>query len=405
MKKPRMLFVSPEFPWPPRSGGCLRTFPMLEFLARRCELCCVTYAEGEPEPAAVGKLRSMVSQLIVLPLRLHRRTTLARYARNSKRMLRFVPPLVDRFSEPPARQRLNALLRDNFDMVWLEHLWVAPYVASVATTARKVIDVHNVESDLFRQHRSTFQHRPEQLGYFVFEKAARRIEQRYLPSFNHVLAVSAEDKQLLARDCPPDKIHVVANAVQVPPFLFSEAPNGKTLYFAGGLDYPPNRLAVLWFHQHVWPTIRARVPDARWIIVGACPELLDSGIHQDPQIIVAGRVETTAPYLNASSVIIVPLTLGGGTRFKILEAWAAAKPVISTSAGARGLAAHHGDNILIADTEQEFGAGVLRLLADPALRSQLGKRGWETVQEHYSLQRLQQRVELILQGEGASQCE
>ena len=396
MKKPRMLFVSPEFPWPPRSGGCLRTFPILEFLAQHCELHCVTFAEREPEPEAARKLRSMLAELTVLPLRPHRRTTLPRYVRNTVRMVRFVPPLVDRFAEPASRRQLSALLKGNFDLVWLEHLWLAPYVAEIGPQATKILDAQNVESDLFRQLRKAYRHWPEQVGYYVFEKAARRIEQRYLPSFDQVLAVSPEDKQLLSRDCPPERIHVVPNAVQVPPLALPETSSGKTLYFAGGLDYPPNRLAVLWFHQQVWPMIRNRLPEAKWIIVGACPELLNSGIHRDPQIVLAGRVETTAPYLNSSAVAVVPITLGGGTRVKILDAWAAGKAVLSTSAGAQGLEIRHGDNIWIADTPEEFGRGALQLLSDSTLRAQLGKRGWETVQDHYSLPRLHERLEAVL---------
>ncbi len=405
MKKPRTLFVSPEFPWPPRSGGCLRTFSILEFLAQHCELHCVTYAERAPEPEAERSLRSMLADLTVLPLRPHRRATLPRYGRNILRMLRFIPPLVHRFAETASRQRLNALLRGNYDLVWLEHLWLAPYVASIGSHATKVLDAHCVESDLFRQLRKAYRYRPEQVGYYVFEKAARRIEQRDLPFFDHVVAVSPEDKQLLSRDCPPDRIHVVPSSVAVPPLPVAERTNGKTLYFAGGVDYPPNRLAVLWFHQHVWPIIRNRVPEAKWIIVGAAPELLNSGMQRDPRIVLAGRVESTAPYLDSSTLVVAPLTVGGGTRLKILAAWAAGKPVISTSAGAQGLVARHGDNIWIADTPQEFSAGVLRLLSDPALRRQIGKRGWETAEEHYSLQRLRQQLTGVLQAlSGARSC-
>jgi glycosyltransferase involved in cell wall biosynthesis len=119
-------------------------------------------------------------------------------------------------------------------------------------------------------------------------------------------------------------------------------------------------------------------------------------VRYDPHIVLAGRVEKTDPYLHPSSVVVVPLNLGGGTRFKILEAWAAGKAVVSTAKGAAGLAALQGDNIWIADNPLEFADAVVRLLSDSSLRANLGRRGRDTVQEHYSWERLQECLEAAL---------
>ena len=394
--KLRMLFVSPEFPWPPVGGGSLRTRSLLRCLGAHFDIHCVTFAQVAPSQKDMEALHCYAAQITVLPLRFHRRTTLQRYARNIGRALRFVSPLVDRFSEPDVRRALRALLEERVDWVWLEHLWLAPYVPSVRHSATKVMDVHNVESDFYRQFRKASRDLLHRLGYFVFEQAAGRIERQYLRFFDRILAVSEEDRQLLARHCPSEKIFVVPNAVNVLPLPTEEDTTGQILYFAGRLDYPPNRDAVLWFYRWVWPVIRSRLPEARWWIVGAYPELLGKEVLQDSHIVLAGQVEKTEPYLRPSSVAIVPLRVGGGTRFKILEAWAAGKSVISTAKGAEGLAAHHGENIWIADGPEEFSGAVLRLLSDASLRARLGRKGWETVQEHYSSECLRERVEAIL---------
>lgn len=394
--KPRMLFISPELPCPAVSGGSLRTLSLLRVLAPRFEIHCVTFAEAEPNRKDIETLRSHVAEVTVLPLEHHRRTTLARYGRNSRRALKFVPPLVDRFAEPALRRGLGALLANNVDWVWLEHLWLAPYVTSVRRSATTVMDVHNVESDYYRQLCRTARHPLEQLGYYVFERAARRIERRYLPCFDRVVAVSEEDRRLLARDCAAEKILVVPNAVRLTPLPAPDNAPGYMLYFAGRLDYPPNRAGVLWFYHRVWPLIRSRLPEVRWCIVGACPELLEPALRRDPGIVLAGRVEQTDPYLRPSSLAVVPLGIGGGTRFKILEAWAAGKAVVSTAKGAEGLAVRHGDNIWIANTPEEFSNAVLHLLSDSGLRARLGSRGWETLREQYSWERLQERLEAAL---------
>lgn len=394
--KPRMLFVSPEFPCPPLSGGCLRTFSVLNSLAPHFEIHCVTFAEIEPPQKNVDMLRSCVAEISLLPLRPQRRTTLRRYLRNAGRALRFVPPLVDRFSDRESRRALAALLENHVDWVWLEHLWLAPYVASVGDSAVKVLDVHNIESDFYRQMRQATHNPLIRLGYYVFEKAARRIEHLFLPSFDFIVAVSEQDRQVLARHCPAEKILIAPNAVALPPLATDGGFPSYALYFAGRLDYPPNRKAVLWFHEQVWPALRSRLPDAKWCIVGAFPEVIRPRVGGDSGIVLAGQVENTEGYLRSSSLAIVPVHSGGGTRFKILEAWAAGKAVISTAKGAEGLSAQHGENIWIADTPREFTDAVVRLLSDSDLRARLGRKGWETVREHYSLERLQERLESLL---------
>ena len=394
--KRRLLFISPEIPCPPVSGGRLRTLSLLRWLACDFEIHGVTFAEGRPAEESLEMLRPYLTKITVLPLQPHRKTKLQRYARNAMRVLRFVPPLVDRFAEPLARRQLARLLGNQADWVWLEHLWLAPYVESIPPSATKVLDVHNVESDFYHQLGQSAPSPFERLGYRVFERAAAKIERRYLASFDRILAVSPEDRDLLAQSCPPHKICIVPNAVGLGPPPVDNGFPGHALYFAGTLEYAPNRTAVTWFYQQVWPQVQNSLRDVRWTIVGAHPELLDSTIRRDPNIILAGQVEGAEPYLRTCQLALVPLTIGGGTRFKILEAWTAGKAVVSSSQGAKGLACQHGDNIWIANSSQEFRDAVLRVLGDRHLQARLGRRGWETVRDHYSLEQLAFRLETAL---------
>ncbi len=387
--KERMLFVSPEFPFPAMSGGCLRTLSLLECLARRFRIHCVTFAQTPPDAHQLQMVSSLVDEVTVLPLEVHPRTPFRRYTRNFIRALRFVPPLVSRFAERPARLALTALLEQGWDWVWLEHLWLAPYVRNINGRARKVLDVHNIESEFYAQLRGASHNPLDLLGYYVFEQAARRIEQRYLECFDRVLAVSEKDRRSLERDCSPDKILMVPNAIALGPPPKIEEPSDCALYFAGRLDYYPNFEGVLWFHDRVWPLIRSHTPAVKWYVVGASPELLAQRMDpSDGHIVLAGPVAKTDVFLHSSSVAIVPLRLGGGTRFKILEAWAAGKSVVSTTKGAEGLLVRDGENICLADTPEEFSNAVLRLLQDQPLRTSIGRNGRETVEKHYSAEGL-----------------
>ena len=203
---------------------------------------------------------------------------------------------------------------------------------------------------------------------------------------------------MLARDCSAERIFVVPNAVQPVSLRVNPAADSDTLYFAGRLDYPPNRQAILWFSKRVWPLIQSRMPKARCQILGACPERLGIELRRSPNMIIAGQVEEIEPFVAQSSVAIVPVVSGGGTRFKVLDAWAAGKAVVSTTKGAEGLAARHGENIWLADEPQEFADSVVRLLRDPELRAVLGRNGRKTVEDRYSLERLQESLDAALLG-------
>jgi glycosyltransferase involved in cell wall biosynthesis len=153
--------------------------------------------------------------------------------------------------------------------------------------------------------------------------------------------------------------------------------------FFGALDYYPNHDAVLHLLRSAWPPIAARHPDARLVIVGQKPppEIL---AFRGPRVEVTGRVDDVRPHLAAAAVTIAPLRVGGGTRFKILEAMAMGRPVVSTTLGAEGIEAAPGRHLLIADDDASFAAAVGRVLDDAPLADELGRAGRALVEERYS---------------------
>ena len=145
--------------------------------------------------------------------------------------------------------------------------------------------------------------------------------------------------------------------------------------------------AVRFFRREVWPRLRERWPGLVWRLVGKNPEAVPRSPRGDPRIEVVGPVEDAVAELARSRVAVVPLLSGSGTRLKILEAWAAGLPVVSTTLGAEGLPVRDGENVLLADGAESFAAAVTRLLACTSIRGKLGDAGrlllekeftWET---------------------------
>jgi glycosyltransferase involved in cell wall biosynthesis len=138
-----------------------------------------------------------------------------------------------------------------------------------------------------------------------------------------------------------------------------------------------------YFCREILPKVQQHVPDAKLYIVGAEPTAALRKLHNGQSIIVTGRVDDIRPYIARSSVYVVPLRLGAGIRGKIMEAWASRKPVVATTISAAGLVRKHEENILIADTTEEFVEAILRLFGDPVLRAKLGENGLNTCRQEY----------------------
>jgi glycosyltransferase involved in cell wall biosynthesis len=161
----------------------------------------------------------------------------------------------------------------------------------------------------------------------------------------------------------------------------------EVVVFSGNMEYHPNLAAVAFFRKQVWPILRERWPGLVWRLVGKNPEAVRRYTQGDRRIEVTGPVDDVVKELARARVAVVPLLSGSGTRLKILEAWAAELPVVSTTVGAEGLPVIDGETALLADGAADFASAVTRLLTCSELRRNLGQAGrllldkeftWET---------------------------
>ena len=152
--------------------------------------------------------------------------------------------------------------------------------------------------------------------------------------------------------------------------------------FSGNMEYHPNTAAAHFFAEFVWPILREREPELVWRLVGKNPQVLK--LPRDPRIQLTGAIEDALPLLAGAKAAVVPLLSGSGTRFKILEAWAAGTPVISTTVGAEGLDAVPNEHLLIADGASQFAHAVLSVLYEDGLASRLARAGRELYESRFT---------------------
>ena len=348
------LFLSPEAPVAGSGGGGLRSASLLEYLRGKYSV-----------------------EVIGFDLAPHSKAIPARILRNATRMVRGVPPLFDRYSG--YEDQFEARLRGRqFDLGVIEHFWCASYAPLMRRHCKMlVLDLHNVESDLARTHARAARW-PSSWASERFADAYERLEREWVPQFDIVLVTSEED----ARRVEHSRVIVYPNALpQIPcPSLAEE----NCIVFSGNLEYHPNMEAVRWFRTAIWPRIRESAPGLEWRLVGKNPEAVARWTSGDDRIRVVGPVEDAVAEIAGAKVAVVPLLSGSGTRFKILEAWAAERAVVSTSIGAAGLGAIDGQHLLIRDDEEAFADAVVRLLVDDTRREALGRAGRELYVERFT---------------------
>ncbi|HEY7425432.1 MAG TPA: glycosyltransferase family 4 protein [Gemmataceae bacterium] len=180
-------------------------------------------------------------------------------------------------------------------------------------------------------------------------------------------------------------VRLVPNAVDCA--AYDSLPTGRrpgppVLLYVGAMSWAPNASAACFLASELLPKVRRQFPDIRLRIVGRNPTTEVEALRHLAGVEVTGTVESMIPHLEEAHALVVPLEAGGGTRLKILEAFAAGLPVVSTPVGCEGLGVTHGEHLLVADREQ-FAENVLALLADERLGTQLAARARALVREQY----------------------
>jgi glycosyltransferase involved in cell wall biosynthesis len=347
----RALILLPEAPYPVIGGGPLRTASIIEALAPQFQLTAIHYQlAGDPDPATLYPPH-LLHQSHTLPLPQHDKSTLPKILRNLKRALRGIPPLVDRFAghEAALQQILN---NQHYDLIWVEHFWAATYAPLLKQHASKlVLNLHNIEHAYYDSlaatsplhHRPLFQH---------FAKNARGYEAQLLPHFHLLLTTSEQDKARIEHP----QIHVLPNTI--PWHDLPAQPRSESIVFTGNFAYTPNQQALHWFLENCWADLLKQKPNLRLRLVGKEIQYAHSS---HPNIDYIGPVPDAIEEIAKSRLAIVPLLSGSGTRLKILEAWAAGTPVVSTSLGAEGLEATPGQHLIIANSHHSFTKSVLEL--------------------------------------------
>jgi glycosyltransferase involved in cell wall biosynthesis len=363
---------------PVHSGGDIRSYNIARQLAVQHDLTFFSYYDGEPDPAYEKVLREHFPAAVCLCTRERRHTPFRRGLDYVARLSHPAPYAVSRFASRAVESQLKSWYAEqSFDVAVCDFLDAAvnfPKELNIPT----VLFQHNVESEIWRRHATNDSIRIKRFVYGLEFSKMRCYEEEIVRRFDHVIAVSERDKRLMSAWIDARRLSVVPTGVDTEQFRPGPklGEQNPLVLFVGAMDWEANMDGVEYFCREIWPGILATIPNARLRIVGRNPGTRVQRLASR-SVEVTGRVPSVVEHLREAAVVVVPLRVGGGTRIKIYEAMAMGKAVVSTSVGAEGLDVLHEQNILIADTSQDFSKSVLTLLQNEGARSRLERAAAE----------------------------
>jgi polysaccharide biosynthesis protein PslH len=413
----RTLIITSQSPFPAMSGGALRCWQIVNTLQPISQVGVFHIAlSGTPSTTTAQRPENLAFYQMAI-VETHGYT---KRSQRWKHLLHCVLHQSDLYADshytPAIAQQLTAALKTyQPDYVIFEELWVYRYLPIVQQHGCKVIyDAFNVEStlqaDIFHQQSPKRRLRDrinDQLRLHLLAQSERYFTQQV----DQVWACSHSDAQQLQqiRGSHPT-VACIPNAVNSHDYRsiardrqLQSSPRAKILIFTASFSYAPNVTAAHWLIDEIFPQVQALHPDSQLFLVGASPSpSMEAAAMHNSNIHIPGRVPDMRPYLAQSTIAIVPLKQGGGTRLKILEAFASRLPVISTTKGAEGINAEPNRHLMLGDTTAELVAAIDQLWRSPTIADAIADAAYDLVEQDYSWGAITQRLAQLIQPSGRS---
>jgi len=392
----RILFITERVPFPLHSGNAILTWHTLDHLAGAHDIDLVAYPSTAREDDGIsGRLRTSV---LVPPPR-----------RSGRRLRQFASLLTKQGAIEALwrdRQYLEAvsrrLAREAYDAIVVDHLrmgWTLPAVLGGRRSAKVIFRSHNCESDVRRQYAREWGSGIAGLALKLEERKTRAYEERVVRGVDAVIAITPEDAEL-HRGQGAKRVFVAPPGFDAPAHaddICGAQKVPRTIVLMGSFDYLAKEINALFLLKRVFPRVRACVPDATLLLVGAGPSArLRRVARTIDGVTVTGRVPDAQAIARQCEVFVMPTIVGGGFELKALEAIGLRLPIVATPLGKRGLDLEIGKSILVGAGEEELAAKLVELLSDPGARARQAQSAFAEVALTYTWKSAGARVEAAI---------
>ena len=391
-----ILWLSHLVPYPPKGGVLQRSYNLLKEVSKYHDVVLVGFVQSDlvramfPTVESGLKEASRYLQQICSEVRFVQipceRTRYGKQILALKSLISRSPYTTKWLESHEMHALLDELrLQRKFDVIHFDTISLSPYIKEFPDYP-KVLDHHNIESHMMarrsRQERSLI----KRIYFGVEARKLLEYEKHICREFNRHITCSSLDSKRLAEIDSSLQIDEIPNGVDVSYFYPQhENETAGHLVFAGGLSWYPNRDAMIYFAQEIWPLLKEHIPGIVMNVVGKSPpkELIKIA-QEDTNYRVHGFVDDVRGYLSNATIYVCPIRDGGGTKLKLLDAFAMGKATVAHPVSCEGLDVTDNVNVMLANTPIEFVNKIKILHNNEELRRSIGNNARELVVEKYA---------------------
>jgi len=299
---------------------------------------------------------------------------------------------IQRFDDKKANDELIAVIaKYKPDIIHSESIYCLTAIEEIKKrfTIPIVLRAHNVEHQIWERTAQITKNLFKKLYLNIIVKKLKKDELRIAKQSDAIIALSEIDKQFFQKYFPTKKIEVIGIGTRLKKSLVPTLPISN-IFHIGGMDWKPNEDGINWFLNQCWPMIHDRYPQLECILAGLnMPQKFYELENVNVKVKAAKDAEQ---FMNQHQILFVPLLSGSGVRVKIIEALALGKVAIATNIAAEGLGVTNNNNILIANSKEEFLEQITKCMEKPEICLKISENAAIFAQENFNTLKNSQKL-------------
>lgn len=380
MKK--ILFLTPQLPYPPTSGGTIKSSKLVSYLAEHYNIGLMCFLKNddtlhEQEFVSITNLAEYWSESINKP----------RSTKNLLMSYLYCMPLSVYRNFSLSFKRKVAESINTYDIVFVDHYLMFQYIPS-SFRGRIILHQHNAEYVMWERLAENEKSWLKRLIIVVESHRIKNFEKKICERANSILAAPNDIEKLQLLGIAKKKFYLTYHLGDTELLDLSELQfrnTKKSLLYIGTLSWEANIDGLVWFLESIWQHIKKANQDVELFIIGKNPDArIVNLVKDDLSVHLVGFVENLEDYYSVSRVFISPLRFGSGIKVKVVNALYRGIPTVTTSIGAEGLDVTHEKEIMISDNENDFANAVARLLDDESVWSSISIHSRQLMKNKYT---------------------
>lgn len=372
-----ILVISNKVPYPLKDGGSIATYNLMHGFVRAGHTVTMLTLNTKKHYVPLESIPNHIRKEINLTT-VDINTDFDPFKLIKNLLFSNLPYNAERFIYKPFNKKLVEILKEqSFDVVQLEGLYLCPYIQTIKEHSKAIVSfrAHNIEHEIWNRSLIRETKWIKQWYLSILTRRLEAFEKSYINQYDVLVPITPRDADTFAAMDNHKPVHVAQTGYDLPEVKLNPTDIlFPSLFHLGALDWFPNQEGLLWFLDNVWPLLLEEFPGIRIHIAGRnAPTWLKHKFIQYKNVVFMGEVESAYQFMAMYGIMVVPLLSGGGMRIKIIEGMALGKTIVSSTLGVEGIPAVHGNEIMIADTPEDFKLLIARLINDRKLFDEIGR--------------------------------